>query len=314
MTADHHWEVMSRETQGSCYGFDITSDLPLAFLRTSNDTGTPMTIRSGPPPEDDGTLLQEWNVAREGKLTTRLFEASPGQYLVRIGDDDSFEVLTEPPGIVVHPGAMDEINRESMIWGTPSAASMADRGRLPFHAGSVDINGQGLVLAATGSFGKTTLTGAFHAAGYRSLADDLSCALVDPEPALLPGPASIRARPDVLKHFPFDRTTPVLTTPTRSHLALDSDSRGNGDPVPLAAIVFLRISDGPIALERAPVEEAVRDLFGLSYRLPSDQGQTKAFELAAGLAGGVPVWNLHRPLTVESLPTVIESIVETCLD
>jgi hypothetical protein len=272
-----------------------------------------MTITTGPPSDDDGRLLVEWNLNRAGMKSTRLFETAPGRYLVRVGDHDSYEIHAEPAGIIVHPGSLDQASRESTILGTPAAVSMALHGRIPVHAGSVDVDGRAVVLAAAGSFGKTTLAGAFHAAGYRLLADDVSCATVGPAPAILPGPAVIRARPDVMSKFKFSRATAVHSLPTRTHLALDRDSRGSGDPVPLGAIVFLRISDGPLMLKPAPVSDAVRDLFGLSFWLPTDQGQARGFELAAQLAAAAPIWNLDRPLTVESLPEIIETIVETCL-
>jgi len=304
---------MTTATRGSCYGFDITSDVPLAFLRTATGTGTPMTIRPGPVPDASGTLLQRWDPAKEATLPTELIEIGPGHYLVRIGTDESYEVRSQPPEITVHPAPIHQISRESMILGTPAAVSMAHQGRLPFHAGSVDVNGQGLILAATGTFGKTTLAGAFHSAGYRLLADDMSCAIADPEPALLPGPAVIRARPDVASAFTFERTTAALTRPGRTYFVLDPATRGNGDPVPLRAIVFLRISEGPIVLQPAAASDAIRDLYGLSFRLPNDQGQAAAFGLAAELAGKIPAWNLERPLTVNSLPEVIETVIDTCL-
>ena len=314
MLAGHRWGFMTTDTHGSCYGFDIASELPLSFLRTTTGAGTSLTIRSGTTPTDEGALVQEWNLDRVGKMSTKLYQRAPGHYLIKVGLHDSYEVLTDPPGIVVHPGALNEIDSESMIWGTPAAVCMAHEGRLPVHAGSVDVSGKGVLLAATGSFGKTTLAGAFHAAGYRLLADDMSCAIADPEPAILPGPAVLRARPDVIAGFDFEHTTPAMITPVRTHYALDPETRGNGAPVPLRAIVFLRISDGPIVLERAPSSEAVRDLFGLSFRLPTDRGQVEVFELAADLVGKVPAWNLRRPLTLESLPAVVEAIVRTCLD
>ena len=298
---------------GACYGFEIESEIPLSFLRTSEAAGTPLTVRYDPQPPGDGTLIHEWNLGRSGKLTSRLFETEPGCYLVQVGDNDSYGVRTQPAGIVVHASAMSNIEQESTMWGTPMAVSMVHKGRLPFHAGSVDVDGRGLVLAATGAYGKTTLAGAFHAAGYRLLADDLSCAIADPEPALLPGPAVVRARPDVAGDYPFKRTSPVWLTPVRTHFALDPDTRGTGAPVPLRAIVFLRISEGEVTLEPTPVADTVRDLFGLSFRLPNDQSQAETFALAAALAARVPAWNLHRPLTLSSLPKVIETIVETCL-
>jgi hypothetical protein len=312
--AANRWDLMTTDTHGTCYGFDITSDLPLSFLRSGTGNGTPMTIRSGALPDQVATLLHEWNLDKAGKLTTQLFETAVGRYLVKIGSDESYEVDTRPPAIIVNPSPIDKIEQESMIMGTPAAVSMAHQGLLPFHAGSVDVDGQGIVLAATGTFGKTTLAGAFHAAGHRLLADDMSCAIADPEPALLPGPAVIRARPDVVTGFTFEHTNAALTTPGRTYFVLDPATRGNGDPVPLRAIVFLRISDGPIVLGPAPVADAVRDLFGLSFRLPTDDGQSAAFGMATDLVGRVPVWNLERPLTLESLPAVIETIVEHCLD
>ena len=76
---------MTTATRGSCYGFEVTSELPLSFLRTSTNAGVPLTVRPGSIPEEDGNLLQEWNLARVGKLTTRLFGTGPGRYLIRIG-------------------------------------------------------------------------------------------------------------------------------------------------------------------------------------------------------------------------------------
>lgn len=313
MFTANSWERMHPETLGSCYGFDITSELPLSFLRTGTGSGIPMSIRFGSVPEDNGRLLQEWNMGRAGKSTTRLFELGPDHFLIRVGDNDSFEVLNREPSIIVHSKALSETQGESMIWGTPAAVSMAHQGHLPIHSGSVDIDGHAVLLAATGAFGKTTLAGAFHAAGYRLLADDMSCAITDPGPAILPGPAVIRARPDVVAGFDFKRTKTIQTTPGRTHFALNLETRGNGDPVPLSAIVFLRISDGPIHLEPAPISDAVRDLYGLSYRSPTDDGRGRGFEASAQLAGAVPVWNLYRPLNLETLPEVIEAIVQTCL-
>ena len=310
--AGNCWGFMTTATYGSCYGFDITSDVPLSFLRTSTGKGIPMTIRPGPPPEENGKLLQEWNTNRTDVLATRMFKSGSG-FLIRIGEQDSYQVSIDPPGMVVHRGVMDDTDQESMIWGTPAAVSLAHRHRLPLHAGSVDVHGRGVVLAATGSFGKTTLAGAFHAAGYRLLADDMSCLAADPEPVLLPGPAVIRARPDVVAGFSFARTTAVRTTLERTHFVLDPGTEGSGDPVPLRAIVFLRMSDGPMVLEPARQSDAIRDLFGLSYRVPTDEGQASAFELAARLME-VPVWDLHRPLTIGSLPEVVQRIVDTCLD
>ncbi len=176
------------------------------------------------------------------------------------------------------------------------------------------MEGSGVLLAAASSYGKTTLSGVFHALGYRLLADDMTCLALDPRPRVWPGPALLRIREDVRRRFDFDRTMDGVRSRKRTYLALDPGSRGTGDAVPLRAIVFLRISDGDLRLEPAEGREVVRDLFGLSFFLPTSEDRARSFRLAAGMAASVPAWNLYRPLTVESLPAVVDAIVRTCLE
>jgi hypothetical protein len=69
-----------------------------------------------------------------------------------------------------------------------------------------------------------------------------------------------------------------------------------------------RDSDG-IELERiGDTGEALRDLWTLSFNLPNDEDRTRCFATIAQLAGAVPIWNLARPLSYESLPLIIDTI------
>jgi hypothetical protein len=300
-------------TTGACYGFNVTSELPLSYVRHRAGTGTPLEVRFAAEAPPEGELLQRWDIGRNGRGVTQLFAVDDEVYVVHKSPDIAFEVRSKQSQILIHPGSVDGLLLESMLWGTPAAVALTRRNALPLHAGSVDVDGWGILLAAPGTLGKTTLAGAFHAAGHRMLADDMSGAVLTPIPALLPGPAVIRARPDVAELFRFDRTEAVLTTPARTHLALTPQTKGNGEPVPLRAIVFLRVSEGPIQIEEATTPDVVRDLHGLAFRFPTDEGTAAAFENAASLAGRVPGWNLYRPLTPDSLPGVINLIIERCL-
>ena len=49
------------------------------------------------------------------------------------------------------------------------------RGDTALHAAAVEVDGQAVVLGAPGTFGKTTLAAAFHAAGHRLLSEDTTC-------------------------------------------------------------------------------------------------------------------------------------------
>ena len=301
-------------TTGACYGFDVTSELPLSYIRHRAGPGTPLEVRLATDAPPEGVLLHEWTAGRTGRRVTRLLAVDEEVYVVQKSPDIAFELRTGPSQILIHPGSVDGLLLESMLWGTPAAVVLARRNALPLHAGSVDVDGRGILLAAPGTFGKTTLAGAFHGAGYRMLADDMSGAVLSPSPALLPGPAVIRARPDVTDVFGFNRTEALLRTATRSHLGLTQQTKGNGDPVPLRAVVFLRVSDGPVLIEKASTSDMIRDLHGLAFRFPTDEGVAAAFENAASLAGQVEGWNLHRPLTPESLAGVIDLIIECCLN
>ena len=86
---------------------------------------------------------------------------------------------------------------------------------------------------------------------------------------------------------------------------------GDGRPVPIRALVFLRKSPEKIFLERVKGGEALPDLWTLSFRFQSVAERWRSFSQLAQLAAAVPVWNLHRPLHVANLREVVSRLVET---
>jgi hypothetical protein len=102
--------------------------------------------------------------------------------------------------------------------------------------------------------------------------------------------------------------------PDRVFVVLDESGRGDCAPVPLRGLVFLRVSDqDDIVLERVTPDRVIPDLWTLTFHLPNDESRTRCFQAVVDLATSVPIWNLHRRLSFEQLPTVIERIVSTCL-
>jgi hypothetical protein len=91
-------------------------------------------------------------------------------------------------------------------------------------------------------------------------------------------------------------------------MVLPPRARGDGGPVPLSAVVFLREATGGIDLERADQADALRDLWSLSFHLPGAAHEKRCFQALADLVARVPVWNLARELDWLSLPNVIERI------
>ena len=106
--------------------------------------------------------------------------------------------------------------------------------------------------------------------------------------------------------FVDERFTPVLETPEKAHFAIAPELRGSGDPVPLHAIVFLAIHDGPMALEEVGRANALRDLWAMSFYLPDDAGRARCFELLGQLVAGVPAYRLSRRLDPENLAGTLD--------
>jgi hypothetical protein len=128
----------------------------------------------------------------------------------------------------------------------------------------------------------------------------------------MPGPAVVRMRAGGLREIPAGMSK-AASTATRINLAIDPDRRGDAAPVPIAAVVLLRIgTDDEVRLERAAPMVALRDLWVLAFRIPQADDRARAFEQLGDLVRAVPVYDLIRPLTFETLPEVVSRVVELC--
>ena len=132
-------------------------------------------------------------------------------------------------------------------------------------------------------------------------------------PAVIPGPAMMRVRRDVLDHLRLPGVQAVAERRERVSFALDAAARGDCRPIPLASVVFLRPSSGGIRLERVHPAQSVPDLWALSFRMPTTADWQRCFTDITILARDVPVWNLYRPLRPEDLRRTVEHVVATCL-
>lgn len=292
--------------KGSCYGYEIRSELDFRYLRSGG--GDPLEIAAEPPSEPStGELLREWSPPLF-PTHVRLYADDRG-YRLWIDDAGWFGVDPETPRLTV-PREGDAVRREERIWGLPVVLCFVNRGDVPFHAACVEIAGQALLLAAPRRFGKTTLAAAFAREGFRVLAEDLTCLRTGSPPTVLPGPAMLRLRPDVADAFELRDATEVRRDEDRVHLSLQG-GRGTCDAVPLAGVVLLKIGDTAPRVEPVAGAEVVRDLWALSFNLPTDEDRERCFRAVARMAATTTTWNLTRRLRVEDLGTVVERLVET---
>lgn len=290
---------------GSCFGFSVRSKLRFRYLREGG--GEPLEILEGNPPDrPPGELLREWSppFAPTG---IRLYRDG-GDFRLWVDDFGWIQVDPARPRITV-PGSVDPVRREERIWGIPITLCMLHRGDVPLHAACVEVEGKALLVAAPGRFGKTTLAAAFAQEGYRVLAEDLVCLRPGPEPVVIPGPAMLRVRKDVADAFRIPGALELGLDDERVHWALQT-ARGTCDPVAVAGVALLMEGEGPPKLDPAPGPEAVRDLWAVSFNLPTNEDRARCFAAVAGLAASTRIWHFSRTRRLEELPATIRCLVD----
>jgi hypothetical protein len=191
----------------------------------------------------------------------------------------------------------------------PALLAFAARGDVPLHAAALEVDGGAVLLAAPGTFGKTTLAAAFVGAGYRLLAEDLTCLRATAGAAVVPGPAMLRLRRDVADALQPADAIVVGEDSERLHLAISPDARGDCVPVPLRAIVLLDPTEQDAALHSVDGAAAIRDLLALSFRLPTAVALERTFAQLSGIVRDTRVWRLSLPHRLDQLERTVERIV-----
>ena len=290
---------------GTCYGFAVRSQLPFRFLRGGD--GEALDVFLSPPgqPAEPGALLREWESADPPGHEIRV-HGDGGLYRLWSSVLGWFTVDPEAPSIGV-PDTHLDIGREQMALVTPTLLCFHARGDTGLHSAAIEVGGEAIVLAAPGTFGKTTLAAGFWRAGHRVLSEDLVRIRPGTEPVAIPGPAMIRLRRDVAERIALPDAEVVVESPTRVCFALDGERRGDCEPVPIRAVVLLA-SDGDFGLERAEPAAAVRDLWGLCGLFPTDADYARRFEAMADLVRRVPVYTLSHPRRFEELDRTVERV------
>lgn len=291
-----------------CFGYEVRSDLAFEYLREGGATGVLEVVETGrDDPGETGEPLREWLPRPERPFTARLFREDH-RWRLWVADIGSFHIDPDAGSIEV-PRDAHQLLREERLWGIPTVLCFLARGDHSLHAASVERDGRAIVVAAPGRFGKTTLAAALVSAGYRLLSEDSTCLRRSAdEVAVVPGPAMLRVRRDPDRQVDVPGTR-VLRVDERVHLAIEPERRGSGDPVPVDAVVLLREADaGDPRVERVRAEEAIPDLWALSFSTPTDEDRRRCFDGVTQLAANVPIWNLHRPMRYEVLDAVIREL------
>jgi hypothetical protein len=307
-------DARATEPAGTIHGFDVNTSVPCRFLRHPGGAVATLDLHeTDPPGSPPGDALLEWTPRPPRDFRATLYSDGAG-YAFWTDREGWYRVDPVGPSISMTP-TDDPIRREERLWGVPTTLAYLGRGDLPLHASAVEVDGRALLFAAPGRHGKTTMAAAFHRAGHRVLAEDLACCRPDPAPAVFPGPAVLRLRPDVDRMLQLPDVEVVAEEPDRVHSAVADHRRGDGAAVPLAGVVFLRSAERvePKLSERS-AGSAIPDLWAFSLNLPDDADRSRCFRGVAGLANRVRLWDLERDMSFDQIDRVVELVVRTCLD
>jgi hypothetical protein len=293
---------------GACFGFRPVSDLSFEYVR--GGAGEPLEICENSPDGEarrEGRLVLEWEPVPNRRPWARLYE-DDGRYHLWIDGAGSFFIDPRIPRVELPVGFESTVRREERLWGIPALVCFLARGDFPLHAAAVEVEGEAVLLAAPGYAGKTTLAAAFDREGHRVLSEDVSCIRPSSRPVLVPGPAMLRLRRDMVGRIELPGAVELAAGDDRVHFALDRLRRGDCTPLPVRSVVFLRPGSDGVVLERVSATDALPDLWALSFRLPTIEAKDRCFREITSFADAVPVWNLSRPLQLEGLGDVVERI------
>ena len=301
--------MSSEPLVGACYGYGIRSHLDIPFLRSG--TGAPLSVTAAPSGEEPRAKpLLDWRPRPGHGFSARMYERD-GIYEYWVDGLGRYRI--DPAGgQLTVPREGDTVSRAARALGVPLALCLTSAGGVALHAAAVEVDGRAVVLTAPGRFGKTTLAGAFVAAGYRLLAEDIACCRVADEPEILPGPRLLRLRPDVYEHFSLPAATVLRSDEDRVYLSVDDDSR-TGAAVPLGAVCILNKGKDEVVITPYDAASGLRNLWVVSFNLPTDKDRRRALAALSDIVARVPLWEVRRPWHMESLPGLVDAISKECV-
>lgn len=297
------------QVRRTVFGFEIEAPFDLATARLGEGSPLRVEIASEGLPLSGSPLLS-WEPGPYNPINAKLTGDGSGGFLLEIVDGGQYRVQPNQ-GIITIPPGTPSLLRETRLLGLPLLLCFLHRGDLSLHAAAIEGPSGAILIAAPGRHGKTSLAAAFMKLGCRLLTEDLSCLTSNVPPTLIPGPASLRVRPDMAEHIlPIPTMKQIGTVDDRT--VLTTTDPGDCKPVPIAAILLLKDFGDSLSIAQAGAMGRLADLWLLSLHFPSEADRTRKFNQLVDLSNAVPVWEVTQPSDparlVENARLILDSI------
>lgn len=306
------------------YGLTLHSPQPLPLLTAHSPSPYPdLTLHLS---LDDRPLLTQthpphWHPhPQPDGLHHRLFLRSPTQALL---------ADIAPTAQHLHINAVNFPLSEvtAILLGTIFGTTLRLRGTLCLHSSVIAIRDRAIAFLGVKGAGKSTTAAALAQRGYPVLADDV--AVLHRQDAgfqVQPGYPRLRLwKSAVNAIYGSEADLPRVFQPLEKHfLSLSAKGEAEGEapwqfhphPLPLAAIYLLEARDPDLAAPTiTPLAPTLAVMHLLSHRYPqtfqpSSALQKQEFAEIVRLAGRVPIRQVHRPDSLDALPTLCDAILD----
>lgn len=296
----------------SLCGWRVASviDLPeLPFWRGGPGEPDIAIVFGEVPAEIPGAVLATPFVQLDDKGRARYTISGVADYLIEHGSR-----ITIAPAM-----APDSPDIRLFLLGSVFGVLCNQRGVLPLHACSVEIDGQAIAFAGVSGAGKSTLAAAFHRRGFQLFADDVTPIDFSGERVrFLPGLRRIRLWANSAKAAAWN---PGELERCREGMEKFSRAFDNGfvteavEPLALFHLRQLPGTVGEVMLSRLQGAAAVQEMRRQVYRwrtLYRSVGNAAATTRVVRAAAGIPKhFELWRRMDLRELDATIDAVVET---
>ena len=289
-------------------------ELPEVPANHSADADWSVRVEDAEPPALDAVFLGERQLGLEGYRLSR----TPRGMRLEYSHAGTFDVSADGSCIVWYrrADAQPELAR-SIVLGSAIAIALELEGMLCLHGSAVAIGKKAVAFVGPKHYGKSTLATALAAAGAQLLGDDLLAVVPGLPVRVRRGVPSVRLWDDAARTLSveslFGRVIPGVKTTAAAPI--------NGTALPseltLAAVYELhperRNESGTTAWRTRLSRVAGAVVLAQQTKLPDSliglHAAGRRLQLAAHIAGSVPVWRLHAMRDLARLPELVQQIV-----
>lgn len=217
--------------------------------------------------------------------------------------------------ITIYPYPDSDMNRiKQYLYGICLGIVLLQRNELAIHGGSVEFNGNGLIIMGDSGAGKSTLTTSLRVKGHSLISDDISVIQLGDTLTVASGFPQQRLTKNSMKilGYDLDEYQYVETDNIIKYLVPTLDSFNDESPS-VKVIVELKISKhvNEVKIERLEGSERFRAIYKNLFLIDIKQYiglDPSYFKKCVNIAEKVPVYRMIRPTRLDSIKEQISCI------